>query len=367
VSARVFAEQGPWLFSRRTDLLAFGGSALLSWLLVAVGYPLGLVDRDAPMWTFLLCVVAVDVAHVWSTGFRVYFDGAELRAHPLLYLGVPALAYLAGVTLHAVSALVFWRALAYLAVFHFMRQQAGFMRLYARRNPHQTRLDTLLEQASVYAAMLYPLTYWHAHIPRAFTWLIQGDFVEEAWLHETCETCLPGSAVTCCALLALFALRQAVLLQRGTCVPGKSILLIATVSCWVLGIVVFDSDYVFTVTNVLIHGVPYFVLTHRYARAADSRSRAAGSFSVRRLVAAGFVPCLLLCIALAAVEEALWEGLVWHEHTGAPRVESPLAGSLLVFLVPLLAVPQLTHYVLDGLVWRVRRQNPVLRRELESA
>ena len=33
--------------------------------------------------------------------------------------------------------------------------------------------------------------------------------------------------------------------------------------------------------------------------------------------------------------------------------------SLKVFLVPLLALPQATHYVLDGFVWR-RRSNPQL-------
>ena len=39
--------------------------------------------------------------------------------------------------------------------------------------------------------------------------------------------------------------------------------------------------------------------------------------------------------------------------------------SALALVVPLLAVPQLTHYLLDGFVWRVRSENPVLRRELE--
>ena len=32
-------------------------------------------------------------------------------------------------------------------------------------------------------------------------------------------------------------------------------------------------------------------------------------------------------------------------------------GSLKILLVPLLALPQLTHYVLDGFIWR-RKSNP---------
>ncbi|MDB4988488.1 MAG: hypothetical protein JWN04_3666 [Myxococcaceae bacterium] len=358
MSPQLFDRQGPWLFSRRVDLLTFGGSALLSWALVALGVPLGLVDRDAPAWTFVVCVLAVDVAHVWSTGFRVYFDRREVHARPWLYFGVPALAYLLGVSLHAFSALAFWRALAYLAVFHFVRQQVGFMRLYARKNAQQTRLDSLLEEATLYTSMLYPLVYWHAHLPRAFTWFVQGDFLGGEWVQQLATNCLPLARQSCFALLGAFFVRQLVLLRRGTVMPGKSVLVLATFSCWVLGIVVFDSDYVFTVTNVLIHGVPYFVLTHRHARAQTRPSWA------KRIAMAGVPAFLAVCIALAALEETLWEGLVWREHLGP---EAPLEAALLVYVVPLLAVPQITHYVLDGFVWRVRRTNVVLRRDLESA
>ena len=371
MTARVFAAQGPWLFSRRIDLLTFGGSAVASWCLVALGACFGLLDRDAPAWTFVLCVVAIDVAHVWSTGFRVYFDRHELRQHPLLYLGVPALAYLVGLTLHAVSALTFWCALAYLAVFHFVRQQVGFMRLYARQNPAQTALDSALEQGCLYASMLYPLVSWHAHLPRAYTWFVQGDFLEAEPVQELAAMSLPMFEVCCFGLLAAFFVRQLALARRGTWVPGKSVLVVATFSCWVLGIVVFDSDYVFTVTNVLIHGVPYFVLTYRYgltSKTADTGSAGLSALRApwaRRVCVAGVLPFLLVCIGLASVEEALWHGLVWQNQGGetgfSPR------DRFLVFLVPLLAVPQITHYVLDGFVWRVRRQNPVLRRELEPA
>jgi hypothetical protein len=356
---RLFAREGPWLFSRAVDLGAFAGSALAAWALVLLGWPLGLLDADAPTWTFFTCVVAVDVAHVWSMGFRSYFDGAELRARPLLYASVPLAAYLCGVGLHAFSSRVFWGALAYLAVFHFVRQQAGFLRLYARRNPAQTRLDTMLEQAAMYSSMLAPLIGWHGRLPRAFAWLIEGDFVAVEAVSTVAAHVYPLAAVGNALLLAAFALRQAQLLRRGTWVPGKSVLMAATASCWWLGIVVFDSDYVFTVTNVLIHGVPYFVLTQRYARAR-------GEGWASRIALHGLVPVLLFCLVLAVAEEALWDRWVWHERAAYFGEVFPLSPGLLTFLVPLLALPQASHYVLDGFLWRVRRENLVLRRELES-
>jgi hypothetical protein len=361
VSARVFAASGPWLFSRRTDLLAFGGSALASWVLIALGHALGLLGADAPDWTWLGCVLAIDVAHVWSTGFRVYFAGHELRARPLLYLGVPALAYLAGLALHAYSGLAFWRALAYLAVFHFVRQQAGFMRLYGRRNARQTRLDSALDGAAIQLSMLYPLVDWHARLPRAFAWFMPGDFVDHASVRELARAALPWFAWGWGLALVAFCLRQAVLAARGAFCAGKLLLVVATATTWVLGIVVYDSDYVFTVCNVMVHGVPYFVLTHRYALAEPQRSLA------RRIVTHGAMPFVLLCIALAAAEETLWDRLVWHDRPHFFGQALPLSAQVVLFVVPLLAVPQVTHYVLDGFVWRVRRENPVLRRELESA
>jgi hypothetical protein len=58
------------------------------------------------------------------------------------------------------------------------------------------------------------------------------------------------------------------------------------------------------------------------------------------------------------VEELLWDRAVWHERPGwFGSGFDPSAFE--VWFVPLLAVPQLTHYVLDGFFWR-RSRNPNL-------
>ena len=115
VRSSVFGE-APWLFGQRLDLWLFGGSAALSLGLLLSGYALGISRGDSPEWVWLLCVLGVDVAHVWSTLYRVYLDPVERRRRPWLYGGAPLLCYVAGVALHAVSSLTFWRALAYLAL-----------------------------------------------------------------------------------------------------------------------------------------------------------------------------------------------------------------------------------------------------------
>jgi hypothetical protein len=254
-----------------------------------------------------------------------------------------------------VSSGFFWRVLAYVAVYHFIRQQVGWMVLYGRRNPRQTRLDDRLDRGVMVAVTLGPICWWHAALPRPFAWFVQGDFLFgtppvwgqlAAWAGGLC--------------LAVYLARQVWLWKDARAVPGKSLLVLTTAACWYGGIVFTQSDYVFTVTNVIIHGVPYLLLAQRYARAADHAGIAA------RVAAMGFAPVALICCGLAAMEEACWDRWVWHDHPAWFGAHGALPPDTLVWLVPLLAVPQLTHYLLDGYVWRVRRENPVLRRELET-
>ena len=79
---------GPWLWSPRLDLGVFAGSAAFALALVGLRHALGL-DAALPDWAFLAFILAIDVAHVYSTLFRTYLDRSELRARPLLYTLVP--------------------------------------------------------------------------------------------------------------------------------------------------------------------------------------------------------------------------------------------------------------------------------------
>ncbi|MBX9579153.1 MAG: hypothetical protein K2X87_02505 [Gemmataceae bacterium] len=346
VSAAAPAARRWWLFSPAVDLLAFGGSAAVSLAALAVGWHLGLLDgdkADTPDWTWVAAVLLIDVAHVWSTLFRVYLDPAELRRRPGVYALVPLGGWLAGVGLYALGPAVFWRCLAYLAVFHFVRQQYGWVMLYRARLGERDRPGRLLDTLTIYLATVYPLVYWHAHLPRRFAWFLPGDFAA-----------LPAVAADLLepvywAALGLYAGRSLWRRWHGFTNPGKDLVVLTTAVCWYVGIVLFDSDYAFTVTNVVIHGVPYLVLVYWYAWMRPAGPRPANPWRP--------VGVFLATVwALAFAEELLWDKAVWHERGGL--FGGPWsAGGWQGVLVPLLAVPQLTHYVLDGIVWR-RKGNP---------
>jgi hypothetical protein len=345
----------PWIFSRGVDLTVFALPALLSIALIAA-LPLEARASESPEWVWVIGVLLVDVAHVWSTGFITYLNPAELRRHPERYWLVPCAGWVLGVLLYSLGgAGLFWRCLAYVAVFHFVRQQYGWMALYRARAADRERLGALIDGAAIYAATLYPLVWWHAHLPRRFDWFLPGDFV--AGLPRAVASGAGAVYVACLGAYLARALRRA--WRREAIAWGKHLLLLGTAATWYVGMVLCDDDYAFTLTNVLGHGIPYAALVFSYARHTRAREPGLGA----RLLGGSrggallrFVGCLWV---VAYVEELLWDRGVWHERAhlfgqglDLSRVEA--------WLVPLLAVPQFTHYVLDGFFWR-RAQNPNLR------
>ena len=350
---------GPWLFSRKLDLLAFGGSAAASLIALAVGGALGLLERDSPEWTWISAILLVDVAHVWATGFRVYFDRDELLRRPALYFGTPAFAFAAGLLLYQCGSLVFWRTLAYLAVFHFVRQQAGWVALYRRRAGETG--GKFVDLAAIYLATVWPLVWWHAHLPRRFSWFLPGDFfggsVAEAV--AVVEPVVRGVYIASLATYVARAVRQA---RAGRPNAGKHLVLATTAVCWWVGIVVFDSDYAFTVTNVLIHGVPYLVLVYLWTAKRRESGDVVGLLSGPRSGWRLVVFFLATCWLLAYGEELLWDRSTWNERPWLFGEAFPgeAGAGLAALWVPLLATPQLTHYLLDGFLWRSRGNPKVL-------
>lgn len=335
-----------WLFSPAIDLTVFGGTAL-------VALAITLLDRPtaAPEWSWITGVLLVDVAHVWSTSFVVYLDPVEWRRRPFLYALTPVAMFVAGIVVYLTGGDdAFWRAIAYVAVFHFIRQQYGWVMLYRARNGERDRVGRYLDGATIYLATIYPLVWWHAHLPRDFAWMKPGDFMGgiPTWVADVVGIAYVMSLV---AYLAR-AFRRPISW-------GKHVVVATTAACWYVGIVGTNTDFAFTTTNVFIHGIPYMVLVFMYARAA-SREAPEGVNAKLLTKARGVVIFLSTLWLVAYVEEMLWDKALWHDREWL--FGGPLDAAAWI-IAPLLAVPQLTHYFLDAFLWK-RASNPRLGRLL---
>jgi hypothetical protein len=150
------------------------------------------------------------------------------------------------------------------------------------------------------------------------------------------------------ALLAAFCVRLVIRwLREGAFPLGKSLIVATTALTWYLGIVTFNSDWAFTLLNVLPHGIPYMVLVWRRSNLEADKRGAAGAL----LNAGPFVFAALL-VAVAFGEEWLWDLGIWHDHPALFGAGWDLTHMAEAFVVPLLALPQATHYLLDGFIWK---------------
>jgi hypothetical protein len=324
---------------------------------------LGLADagdgepEEAGVGLWIAGVLLVDVAHVWASLYRTYLDPVARRIHRNRLIVTPLLCLWLGILLHLESPGLFWGVLAYVAIFHFIKQHVGFALIYVRAGGEDLPERRLVE-AAIWAGTLGPVIWWHAHLPTEFAWFVQGDLITglPAWVGT-------AALVAEIPVLLAFAARRVRLRRQGQGHPLVPWLVLVPAVNWHLGIVVFDDDRIFTITNVFLHGIPYLALVW----VAGGRERVATALGRR---ARGLVVVLAayygLLVALAVGEEALWDRLVWHDHPelfghAAVLDVHPLG---MAVVVALLTVPQATHYVLDRFIWRVGPHNPALAEQL---
>ena len=354
------AARQPWIHSGWVD-----GAFILAPGLLATAVSLALISSghgaaSVSLWMWGVLIVGIDVANVYSTIYRTYLDPVERSRLSSWLILLPVAAWGGGVLVYSWSAAAFWTLLAYTAVFHFIRQQYGFLMIYSRGERALPKYCGLIDQMSIYAATLGPLLYWHTHLPRRFVWFIDGDFLTlPGWVWRVAW---PLYAF----MLGSYVVKEVWLVATSRrCNIPRNTVVIGTALSWYVGIVAGAGDLVFTLTNVVAHGVPYMALTFIFARGNEIRTRrprGARYWLLRVLpLSIGFL------IVLAFLEEGLWDGLVWREHLklfpGFAQFSPIATDAGLAIVVPLLAMPQLTHYLIDGVIWRLKA-HPEWRRSL---
>lgn len=337
----------PWINSPGFDglyILLPGFAALGITILLPEQYK---TSDTMPLIGWIILILLIDVAHVYSTLFRTYWNKSNFSKHKSLYTIIPLACYTVSVLLYSINAMLFWSTLAYLAVFHFIRQQYGIMRLYTRTEPRNT-FSSKLNSAVIYAATLYPIIYWHCTPGRNFNWFIAGDF------HITDAVLLKQiSLYVYISIMVVYAANEMyTLLRSGTFNLPKNLVITGTTLTWYFGIVFFNGDLTFTLLNVVSHGIPYMALIWAF----DRKEKKQTASTLSRPILLQLLFFLSAIFLLAYLEEGLWDGLIWKEHSSLFMVFNKLPSisgkEALAFLVPLLSLPQATHYVLDGFIWK---------------
>lgn len=343
----------PWIGKPVVDIVFILLPPFASLLFILLFPSLFRDTKDMSVGGWVALVLLVDVAHVYSTLYRTYLDPKALQQQRSLLWAIPFISFVAGVLVYSMSDQLFWRILAYTAVFHFVRQQYGFMRIYNRKE-HASSLAITFDKITIYYATLYPLLYWHLSGPRNFNWFVEKDFV-----FVSAAFLLPVATALYVLVIGAYLLKEAVAFQRTRSVNVPKVAIITgTLLSWYFGIVYFNGDMAFTLLNVISHGVPYMALVWIYGRKNYTQPGKGSRFLKAVFSNYGVLIFIFLLFVFAFVEEGLWDMILWKEHPsvfGTNRLfQVTLSDPILSIVVPLLAVPQVTHYILDGFIWKIR-------------
>jgi hypothetical protein len=348
-------KQQPWIGKPWIDTVFILLPPFLSLLFIVLFPALFQDNKELPIAGWVILILLVDVAHVYSTLYRTYFDPQALKEQRSLLWTIPFFSFIAGMLLYSMNDLLFWRILAYVAVYHFIRQQYGFMRVYSRKEK-LPNLFALIDRITIYYATLYPIIYWHFSGPRNFNWFVEGDFVfvDMSWF-LTVATAFYFLVLGCYVSKELFLLIK----TKSSNLP-KTAIITGTILSWYFGIVHFNGDMTFTLLNVVSHGIPYMALVWLHGKKVYTKPEKGNRFLKRVFGAYGVVIFVGLIFLFAFIEEGLWDLTVWKEHKsvfGAGHLFNiDMDESMLRLMVPLLAVPQITHYILDGFIWKIKNE-----------
>jgi hypothetical protein len=334
----------PWIHSAKTDgTFILAPSFLVLAMVLIFHQSLANIQDEYSFYTWLFLIVFIDVAHVYATLFKTYFVKSEFISYKKRYIGLPILCFFVGCVLFAFGSQVFWSVLAYVAVFHFIRQQYGFMRLYARiENNENVWINNLV----IYTATIYPMLHWFLSPKRHFNWFVENEF----FVFEN-PLILKISTWIYFAILAFYVVQTIYtgIKNQFFNVP-KHVIITGTILSWYFGIVYFNNDLIFTLLNVITHGIPYIALIYLNEIEKKTASELQELHWFKNKI--GVLLFIFLLIALAFSEEYLWEILVWNEQFSNSYSNFVNWHFL---LIPLLTVPQFTHYLLDGFIWKTKK------------
>ena len=334
----------PWIHKAKTDSVFI---LLPSFLVVAMVFlfqnQLQLIEEQYSFYTWLFLIVFIDVAHVYSTLFKTYFVASEFQKRKKLLVGLPIICFVIGMILFSFGSAVFWSVLAYIAVFHFIRQQYGFMRLYARK---ESKKWAWIDNLIIYAATVYPMLFWFLSPTRKFNWFVENEFYrfESPLVLETIGWIY--------AVILLFYVTRTIYFSfkyNYFNIP-KNAIIIGTILSWYFGIVYFNNDLVFTLLNVVSHGIPYIALI--YLSEIEKKPETELGWLQQFKHYKGVLVFVLILLVIAFSEEYLWEFLVWNEQFSTTNHDF---SNWYFLIVPLLTVPQFTHYLLDGFIWKTKK------------
>jgi hypothetical protein len=279
---------------------------------------LGIIDPDqtiTPQLVFIGALI-VDGAHVYSTLLVSYFDkniNIKIRRH-LIWAPIITIVFCYSLYIYDYKTILI-SFVGSFALFHFIRQEAGWMKLAGRLDSQQTSGLSNIDLLTSYTFTIVPITYLISERNKGF-WLSSGDLPiisNNYWYIGKYLMLIAG----CTWLIANVVHWRRIKIINSS----KVLVMLNNITAWFVALTFLSGSWVGLLLIIVPHGVPYFFLV-----AKENKKSSKYKIAIYPLF-------YLLCVLLYFLETRLF------------GIKSPI-------LISIALMPQIVHYYLDGIIWR---------------
>lgn len=325
-----------WLRSPSFDLLFIVGIAVAG--IVSTGVVL--VEPALFPLVLVMDMWLLGFHHVVSTFTRLTFDAESFQTHKFLVVWLP-LIVLAGAT--ALFTIAGGWALPTLYLywqwFHYTRQSYGIAQIYRRKAGAQIAEPQLLSKAVIYLLPLWGILQRSWQKPETFLGMEIRTLPVPLVVVQT-------SAVCAVVVIAVWLGHQIVAWRAGRLPVAHTLYMLSHLAIFAIGyLLVDDISYGWLAINVW-HNGQYILLVwmynnNRFKGGIDPRHRFLSSLSQRNRMASYF----LVCLGISTV--------FYMALQGATDI---FGFSVLTFSLIAYQTINFHHYIVDGIIWKVRKQ-----------
>lgn len=336
ISVRVNFYEWPWLRSAPFDLVfivGILGISVVTGLVVAM-HP----DLFLPILIFDLWFLGYH--HVIATYTRLCFDKESLRDSRFLIFGL--LPLVAGITLAVAAVVGVWAILTiylYWQWFHYTRQSWGISRAYRGKDRDALYEDGWLDKAIFYAVPFLGITHRSFQNPDKFIGFEVWTVPVPEWLFLAC-------AAATAALFAWWVVRRMQALRIGRLAGAHTLYMLSHFTIFAVGyLLIEDITYGWLAINIW-HNAQYILFvwlfnTRRFKDGVDPNARFLSYISQPQRIWL----YLAVCMGITAI-------VYW----GVLNTVSSLLFAGLAATVVLYQIVNFHHYIVDSMIWKIRKK-----------
>lgn len=274
--------------------------------------------------------------HVVATYTRLCFDKESFEKHRFLVIWLPFL------VIGAVTALAFGAGFWTLATiyfywqwFHYTRQSFGVSQVYRRKADGLVTDDARLSKLIFYALPAWGILHRSHQDPGTFLDLELKVIAVPAWAVD-------AAALVALATLVLWLGQRLWMWWQGRLPIAHTLYMLSHFTIFYVGYILMDSiDFGWLVVNIW-HNAQYIVFVwlfnrNRFKDGVDPKARFLSKLSQNEHV----VRYVAVCLGLATVAYLL-------------------LGTVVASLLPVIVIYQAInfhHYIVDSMIWKVRRKS----------